>query len=211
MFGCLFRLLRFVVVLALFTLVGGAIYYYGKLHPEKAPWREGALAVKDKVATTALAAQVKAALALRESLKDLEVSVSAEKDVVTLRGKVPGPEVSKAVEEVASSVPGVRQVVNFLEIDARAGPSPDPRGSDDRSIGEKVDDEALELKIRAAFKLDKDLAEAGFEVRSMRRAVRLASNGASPAQREKAAAVAGSIEGVASVEVVSIGTPEVRD
>ena len=43
-------------------------------------------------------------------------------------------------------------------------------GSDDRSIGEKVDDEALELKIRAAFKLDKTLADGGFEVKVLRRA-----------------------------------------
>ena len=155
-------------------------------------------AVKDKMATATLAAEVKAALSLRESLKGLDISVGAEKDVVTLRGRVPSPEISKAVEDVAASVPGVRQVVNFLEIDKSAGAK--AAGADDRSIGEKVDDEALELKIRAAFKLDKDLAAAGFEVKSIRRAVQLSSSTATADQKKRALAVARSVDGVASVE-----------
>ncbi len=198
MFGCLFRLARLVVVLVAFALIGGGIYYYTKVHPENAPWKDGAAAVKDKVATATLAAQVKAALSLRESLKDLDISVSAEKDVVTLRGKVPDAEVSKAAEAVVSSVPGVRQVVNFLEIEAGSGTK--PSASYDRSIGERVDDETLELKIRAAFQLDKDLENAGFEVKAMRRVVHLSSTIATAEQKARAVSIARSIDGVASVE-----------
>jgi hypothetical protein len=198
MFGCIFSFFRLIVVVTLLALIGGAIYYYTQLHPERAPWRDGASAMKEKVATVALGAEVKAALSLRESLKDLDLSVSAEKDVVTLRGKVPSAEISKTVEGVAVSVPGVRQVVNFLEIDQAAGGK--TAGVDGRSIGERVDDEALELKIRAAFKLDKDLAGAGFEVTSMRRVVQLSSNTATGAQKKRALDVARSVDGVASVE-----------
>jgi hyperosmotically inducible protein len=186
-----------VVVVVVVALIGGGVYYYTKLHPEKAPWRDGAAAVQEKMATVTLEAQVKAALSLRESTKDLDLSVSAEKDVITLRGKVPSLEVSKAVESVASSVPGVRQVVSFLEVDKTAGSK--PSGVDDRSIGEKVDDEALELKIRAAFKLDRDLASVGFEVKVMRRAVHLSSLTATADQKKRALAVARSVEGVLSV------------
>jgi osmotically-inducible protein OsmY len=186
------------LVLIVLALIGGGIYYFTKLHPEKAPWKDGASAVKDKMATVTLAAQVKAALSLRESLKDLDISVSAEKDVVTLRGRVPDAGVSKAAEGVVSSVPGVRQVVNFLEIDAGAGPR--VAVSDDRSMGERVDDEALELKIRAAFQLDKDLANAGFDVQARRRVVRISSSTATTEQKTRALAVARSIDGVASVE-----------
>lgn len=200
MFGCLFRLARVVVVLVVFALIGGAVYYYTKLHPERAPWKNGAAVVQDKMATAALTAQVKAALSLRESLKDLPVTVSSEKDVVTLRGRVPSSETAKAVEAVAASVPGVRQVVNFLEVDPTLTPGK-PAAGDDRSIGERVDDEALELKIRAAFKLDKELAAAGFEVKAMRRVVHLGSASATPAQKEHALQVARSVEGVSSVEL----------
>jgi len=199
MFGCLFRFLKLIVVLALLALVAAGVLYYTKLHPESAPWKDGANAVKDKMATMSLAAQVKAALSLRESLKDLDIAVSAEKDVVTLRGKTPSAEVSKSVESVAASVPGVRQVVNFLEVDATAGKRVE--GSDDRTIGEKVDDEALELKVRAAFKLDKTLADAGFEVKVLRRTVQLSSGAATADQKKRALEVARSVEGVAKVEV----------
>ena len=199
MFGCLFRFFRVVVVLAVLALIAFGGYYYTRLHPEKAPWRNGASAVKEKMATLTLGAQVKAALSLRESTKDLDLSVGAERDVITLRGRVQSAEVSKAVEEVASSVPGVRQVVNFLEVDKATGLK--PAGVDDRSLGERVDDEALELKIRAAFKLDKDLAAADFEVKARRRSVHLSSTTAGVDQKKRALAVARSIEGVVSVDM----------
>ena len=198
MFGCLFRFIRLIVVLVVIALVVGGVLYYTKLHPESAPWKDGASAVKDKVATLSLAAQVKAALSLRESLQGLDIAVGAEKDVVTLRGKVPSADVSKTVESVALSVPGVRQVVNFLEVDAMAGKKAD---GDDRSIGERVDDEALELKIRAAFMLDKSLADAGFEVKAVRRVIQLSSGAATADQKKRALEVARSVEGVLKVEV----------
>ncbi len=199
MFGCLgvaFRAAFFVVVL---VLLGGAAYYYLRVNPDQAPWKGGVASVQEKVGTVKLAAEVRAALSLRESLKNLDLSVSAEKDVVTLRGKVPSADVSKAVEGIASSVPGVRQVVNFLEIDRGAGTAAD--GADDRTIGQRVDDEALELKVRAAFKLDRELAAADFEVKAMKRAIRLSSPTATAEQKKRAMDVARSIEGVATVSM----------
>jgi hyperosmotically inducible protein len=200
MFGCLFRLFRLALVLVLLAALAGAAFYYLKLHPEKAPWvKDGATAVKEKVSTMSLAAQVKAALALRESLKDLDLSVSAEKDVVTLRGKAPDSDASKTAESVAASVPGVRQVVNFIEIDPLAAKK--AVDGDSRTIGEKVDDEALELKVRAAFKLDKALKDAGFEVKAMRKALTISSQTASADQKNRALEIARSVEGVSKVEV----------
>ena len=198
MFGCFFRFIRLILVLVVVIAAGAAIYYYTARHPESTPWKDGAAAVKDKMATVTLSAQVKTAIGLRESLKNLDISVTSEKDVVTLRGKVPNAETSKTVESTAASVPGVRQVVNFLEVDATAGAK--IAGSDDRSIGEKVDDEALELKIRAAFKLDKELSAASFEIKSIRKVIQLSSATATPDQKKRAAAVAQSVEGVVSVE-----------
>lgn len=198
MFGCIGGLFRLVFVGVILALLGGAVYYYQR-NPDKAPWKGGVASVQEKVGTVKLGAEVRAALSLRESLKNLDISVSAEKDVVTLRGKVPNSEVSKTVESVASSVPGVRQVVNFLEIDNAAGAR--SQESDDRTIGERVDDEALELKVRAAFKLDKSLADAGFEVKAMKRVIRLTSPAATSEQKKRALEVARSIEGVASVSM----------
>jgi len=88
--------------------------------------------------------------------------------------------------------------VNFIEV--RRADASNPVG-DDRSLGEKVDDEGLELKVRAAFKLDRDLAEAGFSVTSFRKAVTVSSTTATAAQKKRAAVVAKSVEGVLKVEV----------
>ncbi len=197
MFGCIGGVFRFFFILVVLALLGAAVFYYQK-NPDQAPWKGGVASVQEKVGTVKLGAEVRAALSLRESLKNLDISVSAEKDVVTLRGKVPNAEVSKTVEGVAASVPGVRQVVNFLEIDRAAGA---PVSGDDRTIGERVDDEALELKIRAAFKLDRALAAAGFEVKAMRRVISLSSSSATAEQKKRALEVARSIEGVASVSM----------
>ena len=199
MFGCIGGVFRLFFVVVVLVLLGGAVYYYQR-NPDKAPWKRGVASVQEKVETVKLGAEVRAALSLRESLKNLDISVSAEKDVVTLRGRVPSTEVSKTVESVASSVPGVRQVVNFLEIDNTAGTTGAP-ASDDRTIGERVDDEALELKVRAAFKLDKVLADAGFEVKAMRRMIRLTAPSATAEQKKRALDVARSIEGVAGASM----------
>lgn len=198
MFGCIGGVFRLFFVVVVLVLLGGAVYYYQR-NPDKAPWKRGVASVQEKVETVKLGAEVRAALSLRESLKNLDISVSAEKDVVTLRGRVPSAEVSKTVESVASSVPGVRQVVNFLEIDNTAGTTGAP--SDDRTIGERVDDEALELKVRAAFKLDRVLADAGFEVKAMRRMIRLTAPSATAEQKKRALDVARSIEGVAGASM----------
>lgn len=199
MFGCLFGFVRTIAIVVVVALIGGVVYYYAKLHPEKAPWKDGASAVREKVETAKMGAEVKAALSLREAFKDLDISVSAEKDVVTLRGRVQSEEISGSVEKIAASVPGVRQVVNFLEIDAGAGRR-GPSG-DDRSLGERVDDEALELRIRAAFKLDRSLAGLSFEVSARRRVIRLSSESASPDQKKRALEVARSVQGVVSVDL----------
>lgn len=198
MFGCIGGLFRFVFMVVLLAVLGGGAYYYLKLHPEKAPWKGGVAAVQQKVETAKLSTEVKAALSLRESLKGSDIDVSGEKDVITLRGKVPTAEAVKTAETIAASVPGVRQVVNFLQVDTGAVAAGD---ADGRSIGEKVDDEALELKVRAAFKLDRELVDAGFSVTSMRKALVLTSATATSAQKKRALVVARSVEGVAKAEV----------
>lgn len=198
MFGCIGGLFRFVFIVVLLAVLGGGAYYYLKLHPEKAPWKGGVAAVQQKVETAKLSTEVKAALSLRESLKGSDIDVSGEKDVITLRGKVPTAEAVKTAETIAASVPGVRQVVNFLQVDTGAVAASD---ADGRSIGEKVDDEALELKVRAAFKLDRELVDAGFSVTSMRKALVLTSATATSAQKKRALVVARSVEGVAKAEV----------
>jgi len=199
MFGSRGGVFRFFLLIVVVALLGGAAYYYVRVHPEKAPWKGGAAAVQEKVGAVKLGAEVKTALSLRESTRNLDINVDTEKDVVTLRGKVPSAQVSKEIEGIAASVPGVRQVVNFLEIDQTAGAA--AAAGDTRTVGERVDDEALELKVRAAFKLDKELSGVDFEIKAMRRSLQISSATATAAQKKRAADVARSVERVAAVDV----------
>jgi osmotically-inducible protein OsmY len=59
----------------------------------------------------ALASRVKAKLALEPSTHLLEFNVTARDGVVTIRGKVNSLELVPEIERVASSVPGVRELV----------------------------------------------------------------------------------------------------
>lgn len=59
----------------------------------------------------ALASRVKARLALEPSTHLLEFNVTARDGVVTIRGKVTNLELVPEIERVASSVPGVRELV----------------------------------------------------------------------------------------------------
>lgn len=59
----------------------------------------------------ALASQVKARLALEPSTHLLEFNVTARDGVVTIRGRVTSLELLPEIERVASSVPGVRQLM----------------------------------------------------------------------------------------------------
>jgi hyperosmotically inducible protein len=197
MFGCIGGFVRLIFVVVILVVLGGAAYFFLSRSPEKATLKGGVAAVQEKVESVKLVAEVKTALSLRESFKSLDISVSAEKDVITLRGKVPSAEVSKTVEGVASSVPGVRQIVNFLEVDPAAGTA---GSGDDRTMGEKMDDQTLELKVRAAFKLDKELSTASFEITSIRKSLRISSSTATAAQKKRAVEVARTVEGVVTAE-----------
>jgi osmotically-inducible protein OsmY len=65
-----------------------------------------------------LEAQVLEALAADALTTDLLVQVTARRGVVRLRGRVPTLDDAEAAEEVAGRVPGVREVIEELNVDA---------------------------------------------------------------------------------------------
>ena len=77
--------------------------------------------------------------------------------------------------------------------------APPDRGQDDRTLGERVDDEAIEAKIRLAFTLDRELQKAPIDVVVRRRAVVLSGDVDGRAQRQRAVQVAGDVPGVSDV------------
>jgi osmotically-inducible protein OsmY len=183
---------RFLAFLLLVGLVGGGVYYW-KFHPGRGP-REDLGEVGRSLRDAATTAAVKTALSLHRSLKVHAIQVDTEDGVVTLRGEVASGTLKEEAGEVAAAVPDVRQVVNHLDV---AGGAPaSPAG---RTLGESLDDEALEMKVRLAFSLRRELKGTRIEVEAYQRRVALSGEVATPEQRELAVAVARETDGVTDV------------
>ena len=60
--------------------------------------------------------KVRAALAAVDDLRDSTINVDVDKNVVTLRGSVPGADHKKKAEDAAKKVEGVKSVSNKLEV-----------------------------------------------------------------------------------------------
>ncbi len=183
------RLFALVVLLA---LVGAGIYVW-KLRPAGLP--SSITAVGDSLDDVRIAASVKTAIGLSKDLENLPIEVSVSGGVVRLRGKVPSEELRKRAERTASAVPDVKEVANGLEV-AAVGP-PKAVG---RSLGESLDDRALEVRVKLALSLRRELSGTDISVRAFRKRVTLTGEVGSREQRSLAALVVGETAGVESVE-----------
>lgn len=186
-------------LLALLILVGlvGLGYYYRKANPGAMPPRSLQEA-QEQLKDVALTGAVKTALSLHRSLRPYTISVSTEGGIVTLRGELPRAELSAAATRVAAAVPDVRQVVSHLKVNEAAAVV-SSASDDDRSMGERLDDETLEVQVRIAFSLDRNLKDSKIEVESRKKEVRLSGTVKDAAQRRMAVRTAGEIAGVRSV------------
>lgn len=185
------RLFALVVIV---VLVGGGLYYWKYQTTGRRPRSLEELG--EGIGDVKLTAQVKAALALNRNLKPFAIGVSAEEGVVTLRGDVASAELKDLATQLAEAVPEVRQVVSHLRI-ATSGAAPAESGG--RSLGESFDDHALEMQVRLAFSLHREMKGAGIEVAAFRRTLTLTGKG-SARQRGLAQQIARDTPGVEAVE-----------
>jgi len=184
------RLFALVVLLALLA----AGLYYSKLLPVGL-LPTGLRPLGQRLEEARLTATVRTALRLNRLTKDSRLEVSSEEGVVTLRGEVGSDEAAEVAARVAAAVPDVRQVVNHLKVLA----SP-PAAGEGRSLGENIDDHALEVEVRLALSLRRELRGSDIEVRAFRRQVTLAGEVGSDAARQVALQTARDTTGVAGVK-----------
>ena len=184
------RLFTFVVLLA---LIAGGLLYFKLLPAGLLPRNLGLLG--QRLEEAKLTGAVKAALRLNRLTSEGQVDVSSEDGVVTLRGEVGSGEAAEAAARVAGAVPDVRQVVSHLKV--VASPPPGPEG---RSLGESLDDHALEVGVRLALSLRRELHGSDIEVRAFRRQVTLAGEVGSDAARQVAVQTTRDTAGVAGVK-----------
>lgn len=184
------RLLALIVLLAL--LAGGL--YYWKAQPGGV--EAGELEqVGQRLRDTATTAGVRAALALNRNLKPYNIAVTTQDGVVTLDGGVPLEDVKAIAGRVAASVPDVGRVVNRLRVSGSIAPA----RAADRTLGEALDDRSLEVQVRLAFSLQRELKGTDIVVQVFRREVALAGEVQSADERERAVEVAREVPGVAGV------------
>ena len=188
---------RLFALLILLLLVGAAFYYW-KAGPQGfSRLRQALNGLSEKLRDTKTAGSVKVALELNRELAAFPITAAAGGDgVVTLRGQVPSAKVRAAAGRLAEAVPGVRRVANEISVDPRL----ETGATADRSLGENLDDRALEAKVHLAFSLNRGLDGADITVRAYRRQVVLAGAVDSKAQRALAGEIAENAPQVVQVE-----------
>jgi hyperosmotically inducible protein len=185
---------RFFALIVLLALVAGGLYYW-KSRGGAFSGSHGLQVVGRDLKDTALTGAVKTAFELNRTLKPLTIHVSTEDGVVTLRGEVPQDDAKAAAERVASSVPDVRQVVNHLQV--KGGPAQSPRP--ERTVSESIDDQALEVQVRLALSLNRDLKGSEIKVEAYKRGVTLSGEVNQGKQKTLAVDVARETPGVSDV------------
>jgi osmotically-inducible protein OsmY len=194
----LIRRLFALVVLLAFTAAG---LYYWKTRsggpdlpglPRKVAHLQTNL--KDAAVTTA----VLAAFNLNRSTSRYELRANTQRGVVTLTGEVPDEATRAAAARVAAAVPEVASVENRIRIGARP-PA-------ERSLIESLDDEKLELQVKAALSLNRTLRDLPLKTRAYRGVVTLSGDVATDAQRTLALEVARDTAGVSQVtDAIRVG------
>jgi osmotically-inducible protein OsmY len=152
--------------------------------------------VGDKLRETKIASQVKAALELDRDLQPFSFDVDADQNGgVVLKGAVPSDELRRRAGQIAAAVPDVARVDNQVALGGAAAPA----SAGDRTVGENLDDRALDAKVHLAFSLNKDLKGTDLSVSTFKRSVTLSGQVDTPAQRSLAVEIAQRVSGVASV------------
>jgi hyperosmotically inducible protein len=158
--------------------------------------REALGNVGEKIRETKVSGQVKAAIELNRDLAPYAISVSAqEPGVVVLTGSVPRDDLRRRAEAVAAAVPDVQRVVNQLQVAPGTAPS-----GDSRTMGENLDDKALQAKLHLAFSLRRELEGTDLDVRAYRKEVTVGGEVNTDSQKALALEVGRQTTGVVAVK-----------
>jgi osmotically-inducible protein OsmY len=140
-----------------------------------------------------ITASVRTALGLNRRLRPYTIKVDCEQGVVTLQGGVDGAELRARAEAVAAGVPGVTRVVNRLEIAPAAAAAAEP------TLAEKIGDKALEMRVKMALSLNRELKGSNIDVSAQRDQVVLSGDVQNESQRAGALLTARETASVATV------------
>jgi hyperosmotically inducible protein len=163
------------------VLVGGGVYKGYKVGTDP---RSVGTQLDDAVIT----AKVKAKLIEDPITKARKIDVDTVNGVVTLTGLVDSEEEIKRAIQIASSVTGVKKVVNNLRVGQR-------------SFTQYLSDKEITARIKAKLIADPEVKALSIDVDTVNRVVTLTGVVESEDQKERAVSHAKSVPGVKSVVV----------
>ncbi len=146
---------------------------------------------------TAITAKVKAAIVAEPNLKSLQINVETINQDVTLSGTVDSQEQFTRVQEITSSLAGVKGVRNNLVVKTN-----DTAASNNayNNAGEAVNDASITTKVKAALVAEPNLKSRHIKVETNNGIVTLSGDLDSQEQIDKAQEIAKSIAGVKEVK-----------
>ena len=157
------------------------------------------LAVGCAQATDAtITGMIKTKLAADGRVRASEINVDTTNGVVTLTGNVDGQEARNAAMELARDTSGVSDVKDMISVrsGSASGEAPDPN----RTLGERVDDAGITLRVKARLLDDPLVKGLQIDVDTRDTVVFLTGSVGSEAERKQAIEIARSTEGVTNVE-----------
>ena len=157
------------------------------------------LAVGCAQATDAtITGMIKTRLAADGRVKASEINVDTTNGVVTLTGNVDGQEARDAAIKLARDTSGVSEVKDMISVrsGAASGEAPDPG----RTLGERVDDAGITVRVKARLLDDPLVKGLKIDVDTRDTVVFLTGSVGSEAERKQAIEIARTTEGVTNVQ-----------
>jgi hyperosmotically inducible periplasmic protein len=141
---------------------------------------------------------VKTKLAADDQVKASEINVDTSAGVVTLTGSVDSEAARDRAVQLAKATSGVRDVKDMISVreGAHDGDAPDPS----RTVGERIDDATITMKVKAKLLEDPLVKGLKIDVDTRDGVVYLTGTVRSDAERTQAIQIARTTEGVKNVE-----------
>jgi len=179
---------------AVMALVGIAACALGCAQSEpRADVKPGA---GDAVHDASITTRIKTTYLFNRHLDSFRIRVETQDGIVTLHGSVPSDIHRDLAAAIAGNADGVRQVRNQLEL-AEAGE--DGPEEAEKTFGEAVRDASVTASVKMALAFERGVRRSAISVRTDRGTVTLTGEVDSDAERQLAARVARSTEGVKHV------------
>jgi hyperosmotically inducible periplasmic protein len=149
-------------------------------------------------ADAAITAKIKTKLAADEQVRASEINVDTADGVVTLTGNVDSEEARNRALELAKETDGVREVNNMIS--ARVGSATGDAPNPDLTLGERIDDAGITMRVKARFMEDPVVKAHRIDVDTKDGVVFLTGSVPGDAERNQAIELARTTKGVKDVQ-----------